>query len=504
MKCCSYKSLITLGSVLIVLGIISIGIKDVILDFVLKQNLVLSPHSSNYQIWKNLSLPLTNKMYLFNITNAEDVAVKGAKPKITEVGPYIFKEYHTKIDEVWNDNGTVTYKQINKWIPVSDNLDELVTIVNPPAATLGAKVKPFASAFNKSLEWAWWFGSALELKNETLFVTKTAREILFDGYNDPILDDGEWINSHAVKIDGLMSKFGFFFARNNTWYGNGIINMYTGEHGLSQMGNVAAFNYSTRSTFYPGECGKYHGSPELTPPYLFDRPKQYIFHNDLGRTLELNLTDRQSYIKGTAGYEYKIDNLFFANSTFNPKNKCFEHDHPLPNGVFDASPTRYGAPVFISQPHFYQADPYYTNLIATGSLKPNHKLHETSVVFEPLSGIAMKVSARFQINFKLNRIKELFLFENLPETTYLPTVWFEEHIELPQELLTKLWFLGYFSTFIIIAGGLMIIAGMIFILCGLLKYRTRNYNPIPDNETVAEKSQLCYDVENIVEENDEN
>ena len=113
MKFCSYKCMLTAGGMLMVMGIFITATSDIVLNFVLKQNMVLSPDSTSYPMWKNLPLPLTNKIYLFNITNAEDVAKKGAKPKITEVGPYIFKEYHTKYDEVWNDNGTVTYKQIN-------------------------------------------------------------------------------------------------------------------------------------------------------------------------------------------------------------------------------------------------------------------------------------------------------------------------------------------------------------------------------------------------------
>ena len=91
-------------------------------------------------MWKDLPVPITLRVYLFNITNAEEVAKKGAKPILNQVGPYVFEEYHHKYDEIWNnDNGTVTYKQMNKWIPVSENLDELVTIVNLPLATMASQ-----------------------------------------------------------------------------------------------------------------------------------------------------------------------------------------------------------------------------------------------------------------------------------------------------------------------------------------------------------------------------
>ena len=54
---------------------------------------------------------------------------------------------------------------------------------------------------------------------------------------------------------------------------------------------------------------------------------------------------------------------------------------------------RYGAPVFISQPHFLNADPYYLSLVQSG-LSPDPTLHGTSFKVEPLSGIPTEVVAR--------------------------------------------------------------------------------------------------------------
>ena len=65
-------------------------------------------------------------------------------------------------------------------------------------------------------------------------------------------------------------------------------------------------------------------------------------------------------------------------------------------------------------------------------LKPNKSLHETKFVFETVSGVPMKVAARFQVNIKLNRIDELPAFKNLPELTYLPFVWFDTSMEMPK------------------------------------------------------------------------
>jgi len=444
----------------------------------------LTPGSTSYPMWKDLPVPITLRVYLFNITNAEEVAKKGAKPILNQVGPYVFEEYHHKYDEIWNnDNGTVTYKQMNKWIPVSENLDELVTIVNLPLATMASQIEPLSSAAKGAMD----AGLELFLGKEKLFVTKTAREILFDGYRDPLIDAADFLEKMGIKMPGLMSKFGFYFGKNNTWYSNGIVNVHTGVQGIGYLGRIAAFNYSTHSSFYPGKCGQYFGSPDLSPPYLQETKKQYIFNPDLGRTLELTLANKNTKIRGTTGYEYKMDSLFFANSTLNEENWCFEHGSPMPSGVFNASACRFGAPVYMSQPHFYQADPYYLDFVSEGSQEPNQSLHETSMVFEPVSGVAMRVTARFQVNVKLDKIPELTKFKHLPKLTYLPTIWFEEHLELPQKLTTMMWFLGNLTLIFIIMGALLIAIGVTLSVYGLFEKRACKYQKEQQYQTFSQE-----------------
>ena len=71
-----------------VLGIILMGVSNNILNLVLLKNMVLSPNSRSYPMWKDLPLPLTNKIYLFNVTNADDVMKNGSKPILKEVHMY--------------------------------------------------------------------------------------------------------------------------------------------------------------------------------------------------------------------------------------------------------------------------------------------------------------------------------------------------------------------------------------------------------------------------------
>ena len=55
----------------------------------------------------------------------------------------------------------------------------------------------------------------------------------------------------------------------------------------------------------------------------------------------------------------------------------------MPSGVRGISKCRYGAPVFLSFPHFYAADPYY--LRSVEGLNPKKELHELYLALEPVS-----------------------------------------------------------------------------------------------------------------------
>lgn len=63
---------------------------------------------------------------------------------------------------------------------------------------------------------------------------------------------------------------------------------------------------------------------------------------------------------------------------------------------------RFGAPVFMSYPHFYQADPFYLNQVE--GLKPSKDKHEFYMIFEPTTGVTLEVSARMQINLLIRPI----------------------------------------------------------------------------------------------------
>lgn len=454
------KVILSLSVVAALLGVILACCSGFIENLILQSQMVLSPHSVLFPFWKDLPVPLFVSMYIFNLTNAKDVQLNGAKPELVQLGPFVYREMHHKTKLVWNANNyTVTYRQVKTWHyqPHMSNgsLDDMATIVNMPMATIGA-MSLQDSSFTRGL-----INAGLTIIREKLFVTKKIRQILFDGYKDPILDAAKDGSSIGIPMPpGLMDKFGFYYGKNGTDWADGIWNIHTGYGNINKLGRVAAWNYSSHSKFFKDQCGVVSGGADLLPPLQRGNSIQ-IYNNDLCRPINLNYTgvEKQVY-GGVSGRQFVMEESFFANSTENKDNWCFETGkHPLPSGVFNASACRFGAPVYLSQPHFYQADSFYANKLAAGSMNPDKKKHETEFIVEQTSGVPLSVKARFQVNAMIQNIPELNEFKHLNQDDgplFLPTIWFENTLLLEDKKMTvQLWWLSKLYMIIVIVGCVM-------------------------------------------------
>jgi len=427
---------LSLALLLLVGGLVLLTTHTTIFMYIYGSQFTLSPTSSSFPMWRDLPAPMLASMYLFKVLNPDQV-LKGAKPELEEVGPYVFTEKHHKTKLVWNRNGTVTYRQVRTWNFMSDlskgSLEDNVTILNSVAPTIGAIVASMSDMWRPMVN--------SYLKEEHLFVTKTVREILFDGYNDPLFDNlANLVNmvpfvQNLIPDGSLMDKFAFFYGRNGTDYVDGVWNIYTGSTNTSLIGQVHSWNYSTRG-YFPGECGQVRGGAgEFYPPGVEETYLE-MFSNDLGRTLRFYFNKEVS-VKGINSYEFVADKSLFANGTENPLNACYQpHSSLLPSGVYNSSLARFNAPVFVSQPHFYQADPYYLDLVGSG-LSPNSSLHSTYMRVEPSAGVPIDVAARFQLNVLLDKVDGIAMLKNVSKT-FFPVLWFENKAQVPDNLVFKM------------------------------------------------------------------
>lgn len=112
----------------------------------------------------------------------------------------------------------------------------------------------------------------------------------------------------------------------------------------------------------------------------------------------------QAEVLGVDGYRYVAGERAFDNGTLYPENKCF-NTGPIPTGLRNVSQCKFGAPAFLSFPHFYLADESVMEHIEP--LTPNKSLHELHIELEPHTGIPLGVEAKVQINIRVEKIKGL-------------------------------------------------------------------------------------------------
>lgn len=228
------------GTILLV-GVLLVALRSNLMELVLVTNLAIVPDNLVFPNWQDYPVPILTSIYFFNVTNADDVQQRGAKPVLVEVGPYVFREYHHKTNLEWNDgNLTVTYQQIRTYQfdanRTKGSLDDVIVTLNAPAASanaIAATVKPFTQGL---------INIGLKVIGEKLFVAQPVRKLLFEGYKDPILTDTQFLPPSIIPQK--MDKFGYFYGRNGSVWYDGVFNMYTGQGNLSQLGQVYTWNYT--------------------------------------------------------------------------------------------------------------------------------------------------------------------------------------------------------------------------------------------------------------------
>lgn len=88
-------------------------------------------------------------------------------------------------------------------------------------------------------------------------------------------------------------------------------------------------------------------------------------------------------VNGIAGYRYVMSKKTFDNGTSDPGTLCNCGGQCLLQGVLNVSACRNGVPAFISNPHFFDADPYYVS--QADGLQPDADKHQFYITLEPVS-----------------------------------------------------------------------------------------------------------------------
>ncbi|XP_058792832.1 sensory neuron membrane protein 1-like isoform X2 [Phymastichus coffea] len=395
--------------------------------------------------WSKLTFPLEMHWYIFNITNTAEVE-KGGKPKVREVGPFVYDVWQEKINqEDHEEDDTLSYTLRNTYFfnPIkSGGLDDSDELMLPHLTMLGIpngllKDRPFlmpiASRAIDSL-----------LKNpQSVFLRAKVRTLLFDGF----LIECRGIEDFHGKVmcndlhenydSYLLVKVGELNYTNSLWGPfNGTdkagkrLRIKRGIENILQLGKVQESNHKKNfSAWNADHCDSFLGSDfTIFPPLPNKKKKQSFFatHNVLCRNFKYTY-DSTVHYKGLELLRYTT--VVGVDGRNKPEEQCFcmNSNQCPPIGVLDLYKCLH-VPLAISSPHFYQADPYLVRSL--DGLKPVKEKHMMMIDIDPLTGYAVRINTRFQVNLNIMPLKKYRLMESFPDVL-LPLAWFNEQTVLP-------------------------------------------------------------------------
>ncbi|XP_013784353.1 scavenger receptor class B member 1-like [Limulus polyphemus] len=414
---CKAGILVTLGLLLAIAGLVAYLIFPNILQWQVKERLVLSPESETFEHWKDVPVPIFIHFYFFNLTNHEGVWSLTEKPQLAEVGPYVFRESRKKVNVTWNENNnTVSYAQVRTWHFEPDltlgSLDDIITTLNVPAIAAAQKMKNKMFGL-KTID------LLLSKANSTWFIHQPIRKLLFDGYEDIFLK--------AVKsiLPTAQEKFGWFYEKNNT--DDGIYTIFTGKDKIENLGRVDMWKGSGTAGAWEGTCDMINGTAgDMWPPFRESKDEKLtVYVSDICRSVSLSFL-KETEIKGITAFHYWADNTVLDNGMLDFDNKCFCSSNGtqcLPAGGLNASTCSEGVPIVISYPHFLYADSSYRQLV--DGMKPDPEAHQFFIDLEPVSRVPTFSSS-------------ILFFQNITSRSFVPIFWFSQVATIDDETAKKL------------------------------------------------------------------
>ncbi|KAM4649497.1 scavenger receptor class B member 1 [Amazona ochrocephala] len=376
------------------------------------KNVRIDPGSISFKMWKDIPVPFYMSMYFFEVLNPNQV-LQGEKPVLYQRGPYVYREFRYKTNITFHDNDTVSFLEYRTLFfqPELSNGREDDYIVVPNILMMGAAVMmENLPTFVKILL----SGALAGLKQEA-FINRTVGEIMW-GYEDPLIDA---INAIVPGMIPFKGKFGLFVEFNNS--NSGLFTVNTGMKNISEVHMVDSWNGLKEVNYWRSHgCNMINGTAgEMWPPFM--SPTSLDFYSpDACRSMRL-VYEQSGNFQGVPTYRFVAPKTLFANGTDYPPNEGF--CPCMQSGIQNVSSCRLNAPMFISHPHFYNADPAL--LDAVEGLHPNKDQHALFLDVHPLTGIPMNCSIKLQLNLYIKRVSGIIQTGRI-KPVVLPLLWFAE------------------------------------------------------------------------------
>jgi len=399
-------------------------------------NLPLTPNATSgitsFSVWKDIPFPVHDKFYFFHVENPDEVIQLGEKPILTQVGPFAYNQRRHKVSLKFSpDRSKVSYKELSfyhfnaKESQYPEN--HTVRVLNVPLLTVLGRAKSLPSFVRFILN------RLVSQTKSKLFIERSVHELLW-GYEDPLLVELK----RLLPKDIPLTKFGWFMKQNGS--DQGRFEVFTGSDGnLSRYLNIVRWNSQPRMNLWPpgqdSSCNSFRGSSDGSAfgPFLKSTQKLRVFNPRMCRGAFESVFDGVETQRDVRMLRFHMDNQTFGNASTNPSNFCFcstfanDSDTPIcpPMGTLNISACSFGAPVFLSQPHFLNADIRIGRRFS--GLSPIPENHDSFFYIEPTTGITADAQARFQLNGFVENLKAFpKIFRNIGNGLIFPVLWLEE------------------------------------------------------------------------------
>ncbi|XP_068268405.1 scavenger receptor class B member 1 isoform X1 [Nyctibius grandis] len=456
------------GAAFALVGVCLLLLGPLIIKEQVVKNVRIDPSSISFSMWKDIPVPFYMSVYFFEVLNSNEI-LQGAKPVLNQRGPYVYREFRYKTNITFHDNDTVSFLEYRRLFfqPDLSNGTEEDYLVVPNILMLGVAVMmEDLPNFVKLL-----LSGALGGLKQKAFINRTVGEIMW-GYEDPLIDA---INAIVPGLIPLKEKFGLFIELNSSH--SGLFTVNTGMKNISRVHMVDSWNGLKKVNYWrSNECNMINGtSGEMWPPFM--TPTSLEFYSpDACRSMTL-VYEQSGKFEGVPTYRFVAPKTLFANGTDYPPNEGF--CPCMQSGIQNISTCRLNAPMFLSHPHFYNADPALVD--AVEGLHPNKDQHALFLDVHPMTGIPMNCSIKLQLNLYIKQVSGIIQTGRI-KPVVLPLLWFAESGYIEGSVLKQ-----FYTNLVLIPSLLdclqyiFLVLSVPFIISAVVLWRT-------SQRTAAEKS----------------
>uniref|UniRef100_A0A1Y1KK00 Scavenger receptor class B member 1 n=2 Tax=Photinus pyralis TaxID=7054 RepID=A0A1Y1KK00_PHOPY len=406
-------------------------------DYVLSQ-ITLKNDTLSYQMWKGPAVKTYLNVYVFNYTNVEAYENGDAeKLQVDEIGPYVYEETMEKVNVKFHANGTVSYqeKRVHRYrddLSGGRSPNDSVIVPNLPMLGAAATGKDYLYPFRLMLSGVF---HQLDAKP---FINVPIDKFIW-GYDDVFYSVVKDVLSFYRKLP--LEKFGILGTRKGT--SEDVFSVHSGVNNINKVKQIDTFNGNNYLPYWGSEqCNEVKGSDgsAFAPMDVRRRGPISVFNKEMARTIKLIYDQDVKIFNGkVTAARYIMPKSTFDSAERNVDNECYCIDECSPQGVFNTAAAAFGAPIFMSLPHFYNAE----DEIKTGvdGMKP-HQVADNYVLVHPTLGFAMGGRSSLQLNVQVQKslgMSQLEMFEN---DIILPMAWVQmalEESDLPDAITNSIY-----------------------------------------------------------------